>query len=48
MSKIKIIKPSKDAMPMKIKRYIMPITVVYETVKPTLSSMDVPYAHIIE
>ena len=35
-------------MEMMMQRYIIPATNVYETVKSKTSSMDYPYAHVLE
>ena len=44
----KIIRPSADAMAMKMRGYRMPPPGEYEAVKSTPSSMDDPSAHFME
>ena len=47
MSNAKRIKPSTYAIAMMMRKYIMPATGAYETVKSTTSSMDDTYAHVM-
>ena len=48
MSKTKIMRPSADVITVIMQREQMPATGLYDTVKSTPSSMDDPYAHVIE
>ena len=46
ISETKIIKPSANVMAMIMQREQMPVNGVYETVKPTPTSMNYPSSHV--